>query len=81
MRKKIFPIEIPLVLKAALGDPQIAHALLGAAFSSQRHVGNSMMFPLLELASGIVLWDTQRRKCNPHSLDLQTGLCVTGVNA
>lgn len=75
---KTFPIiSIPLDLEAALGDPRIAHVVLGATLSSQGHVENSVVFPWLELASGIVLWDTQRSKCSPRSLGLPTVMYVT----
>lgn len=75
--RKNLPNKIPLDLKTALGDPRIAHVLLVATFSSQGHVGNSMLFPWLEVVSGIVLWDTQRSKCRPGSLGLSTGTYVT----
>lgn len=78
--RKDLPNKIPLDLKTALGDPRIAHVLLVATFSSQGRVENSMILPWLGLASGIVLWDTQRSKCSPRSLGLPTGTYVTWVS-
>lgn len=66
--RKDLPNKIPLHLKAALGDPRIAHVLLVATFSSQGRVENSMILPWLGLASGIVL------------LGLPTGTYVTWVS-